>query len=201
MKQAGLPILFFILAAFGPASTFAEETTSLVVADFDNAQMTNNLGQPIEVWLREDGSDKTQSCVMSFVEDDALGKQGGHSVRLDYDVESENPAYNGIRTGLNLPNPASYKTLNFYIKGDKAKGFTKKLKIELIGQGKPPSPYIVEGITDQWQKITVPLSEFWVTQSSVPLEKFVVVFADINSDPKVCTVYLDQVYFSKGERG
>ena len=196
MKQAGLSILFFILAGFGPRPAFAEETVSLVVADFDNAQMTNNLGQPIEVWLREDGSDKTQSCQMSFVEDDALGKTLGRSVRLDYDVESENPAYNGIRTGLNLLDPAPYKTFNFYIKGDKAKGFTKKLKIELIGQGKPPSPYIVEGITDQWQKITVLLSEFWVTQSGVPLEKFVLVFADINNDPKVGTIYLDQVYFS-----
>ena len=197
MKKAFVIILGLFLGGGLGRLGLAEEAKPLVVADFDNAQKTNNLGQPIEVWLREDGSDKTQGCEMSFVEDDALGKPGGHSVRLDYDVESENPAYNGIRMGLNLLDPASYKTLSFYIKGDKAKGFTKKLKIELIGQGKPPSPYLVEGITGEWQKITVPLNEFWVTQSGVSLEKFVVVFADINNDPKVGTIYLDQVYFSK----
>ena len=195
MKKAFVIILgLFLGAGFGRAG-LAEEAKPLVVADLDNAQKTDNLGQPIEVWLREDGSDKTQSCEMSFVEDDALGKQGGHSVRLDYDVESDNPAYNGIRMGLNLLDSKPYKTLNFYLKGDKAKGFTKRLKIELIGQGKPPSPYLVEEITDQWKKLSVPLSEFWVTESGVPLEKFVVVFADINSDPKVGTIYLDQIYF------
>lgn len=197
MRYRAKVLLLLSFAIFSTTLGFSEEANPLVVADFDNAQMTNNLGQAIDVWLREDGSDKTQSCQISFAEDDALGKAGGRSARLDYDVESDNPAYNGIRMGLNQLDPAQYKTLNFYIKGDKAKGFTKTLKIELIGQGKPPSPHIVEGITDQWQKISVPLTEFWVTESGVPLEKFVVVFADIASDPKVGTIYLDEVSFSK----
>lgn len=196
MRSQGIAISLFWTVIFAGGFAWAEKEP-LVVADFDSAEKINNLGAPIEVWLREDGSDKTQGCEMTFVEDDALGKPGGHSVRLDYDVESENPAYNGIRMGLSLLNPSLYKTLNFYVKGDQAKGFTHRLKIELIGQGKPPSPYLVEGITADWQKITIPLSEFWVTESGVPLDKFVVVFADINNDPKVGTVYLDQVYFSK----
>ncbi len=195
MKKTALWLCF--IGLFGWTGLLIAREGDLVVADFDQGQKTNNLGQPIEVWLREDGSDKTQNCEMSFVADDALGKQGGHSVRLDYDVESENPAYNGIRTALPKIKTADYKTLNLYLKGDAAKGFTKKLKIELIGEGKPPSPYIIEGITDQWKKFSIPLSEFWISQSDTPLEKFTVVFADINSDPKVGTIYLDQVYFSK----
>ena len=195
MRKVFIIILGLFLGAGLARPGLAEEVKPLVVADFDNAQKTNNLGQSVEVWLREDGSDKTQNCEMSFVEDDALGKQGGHSARLDYDVESDNPAYNGIRMGLNLLDPKPYKTLNFYLKGDRAKGFTKKLKIELIGQGKPPSPHMLEDVTDQWKKFSVPLSEFWVTETGVPLEKFVVVFADINSDPKAGTIYLDQIYF------
>ncbi len=195
MKKIALWLSF--IGLFGWAGILAAGEGDLVAADFDSAQKINNLGQLIEAWQREDGSDKTQNTEMSFVEDDALGKQGGHAVRLDYDVESENPAYNGIRTGLPLIKSSDYKTLNLYLKGDAAKGFTKRLKIELIGEGKPPSPYMIEGITDQWQKFSIPLSEFWVAQSDTPLEKFVAVFADVSSDPKVGTLYLDQVYFSK----
>lgn len=196
MRKITLWLCF--LGFFGWAGVLIAATEGdLVVADFDQAKKTNSLGQPIEVWLMGDGSDKTQNCEMSFVKDDALGKQGGHSVRLDYDVESENPAYNGIRTDLPKIKSSDYKTLNLYLKGDAAKGFTKRLKIELIGEGKPPSPYMIGDITDQWQKFSIPLSEFWITQSDTPLEKFVVVFADINSDPKVGALYLDQVYFSK----
>lgn len=198
MRMESFAISSFLVFALLANVSFAEEAgVELLVADFDNAQNTNNLGQGIEVWLMGDGSDRTQDCQMSFVDDDALGKEGGHSVRLDYDVESENPAYNGIRMGLNQLDLSPYKALNFYIKGDVQRGFTKRLKVELIGVGKPPSPYMVDGITSKWQKITIPLSEFWVTQDGTTLDKFVVVFADINNDPQVGTIYLDHVHFSK----
>lgn len=196
--QRKLGIITFLCFLTGSWNfSIAQEPVDLLVADFDNAQKVNNLNQKIEVWLMGDGSDKTQNCQMSFVDDDALGAEGGHSVRLDYDVESENPAYNGIRTDLGLLDPKPYKSLNFYLKGDAAAGFTKKLKIELIGQGKPPSPHILDGITGQWQLFTIPLEEFWVIQSGSPLEKFVVVFSDITNDPKTGTIYLDHIYFSK----
>ena len=170
---------------------------AVVIADFDSGEKTNNLGQGIEVWLMGDGSDTTQSCQMTFVPGDALGKAGGHSVRLDYDVDSENPAYNGIRMDLNHFDASGFKTLNFYIKGDPNLGFTKQLKIELIGPTKVPSPYIVQGITAEWQKVSVPLSEFFLIKDWTSLEKFVVVFADITNDPKTGAVYLDHVHFSK----
>ena len=191
--------LVFILSSiflFGVSSLVLAEEIALV-ADFDSAQKTNNRGQEIEVWLAGDGSDTTQSCQLSFVEDDALGKEAGHAVRLDYDVESENPAYNGMRMGLNSFDASGYKTLNFYIKGDTARGFAKQLKIELIGPNKLPSPFMVQGITDKWQKVTIPLSEFILIQDWTSLGKFVIVFADINDDPKIGTIYLDHVYFSK----
>lgn len=179
------------------STLFAAETNALVVADFNDSQNTNNLGREIEVWLKEDGSDSTQTCQMSFVEDDALGNPTGRSLRMDYDVDSPNPAYNGVRTDLNNLDASGYKTLNFYVRGDAEKGFGKRLKIELIGPEKRPSPYVFEGVTSEWQKVTIPLSEFWVIQDWTQLQKFVVVFADIVSDPKSGTIYLDHIHFSK----
>lgn len=188
----------FLTAAGGLGRAWATpKPDERVVADFNSGKPVNNLGQEIEVWLLGDGSDKTQNCQMSFVSDDALGKKNGRSVRLDYDVESENPAYNGIRMGLGLLDPSPYRYLNLYLRGDAGKGFTQKLKVELIGKDKPPAPRLLTGIHGEWQKVSIPLTDFWVFQTGVPRDKFVVVFADINSDPKTGTIYLDQVTFSK----
>ena len=190
-----------VLICFGvfliSVACFAADGNIILVADFNQNQKVNNLGKGIEVWLQGDGSDKTQTCQMSPVKDDALGDKEGSSVQIDYDVDSPNPAYNGVRTDLGGLDVSGFKTLNFYVKGDAAKGFTKKFKIELIGTGGRPSPYIVGGVTDEWQKVSIPLSEFLLVKDWTSLDKFVVVFADINNDPKVGTIYLDQIYFSK----
>jgi len=174
---------------------FAQEETALV-ADFDSAQPQNNLGGEIEIWLKEDGSDTTQSAQMSFVKDDALGNPEGHALRVDYDVNSSNPAYNGVRTRLNHFDASGYKYLNFYVKGDGQKGFPSKIKIELIGPDKRPSPHIFEEITDEWQLASIALEEFMLIQDWTALEKFVVVFADIVSEPKEGAIYIDHIHFS-----
>lgn len=188
-------LLFLGIFIFSCSSlAFANET---VVSDFDSGEAKNNLGGIVEVWLAGDGSDATQFSKMSFVTDDALANPSGKSLKIDYDVESENPAYNGVRTDLNNFDTTGYKTLNFYIKGDATTGFTKMLKIELIGETGRPSPTMVNEITGEWQKISLPLADFPMIKDGSKLQKFVVVFADINNDPKVGTIYLDQISFSK----
>ncbi len=197
MKYKLFSMALFLVIFIGLSSSVSFAEGDKIIADFNSGETQNNLGGKIEVWLAGDGSDPTQFSKMLFVSDDALGNVSGKSLRIDYDVDSENPAYNGVRTDLNQFDATNYKTLNFYMKGDAAAGFTKTLKIELIGKNGQPSPYMVNGITENWQKITIPLSEFLLIKDWSTLQKFVVVFADINNNPKVGTVYLDQVYFSK----
>lgn len=168
------------------------QTAALVIADFNSGEARNNFGKPVEVWLKDNGGDATQSCAISWVKEDALGDAAGQALRLDYDVDSPNPAYNGLRMELSGIS-GTYSNLVLYIKGDAAKGFSQKVKIELIQSGKGPSPYIIDGITGEWQKVTVPLSDFWLVDDVTKLEKFVVVFADIVNEPKSGTIYMDQV--------
>ena len=189
-------LIFMMGVLLVPCSRGSAEGKAALVADFDSAEPKDNLGKEIEIWLREDGSDTTQSAKMSFVTDDALGNPEGHSLRLDYDVDSPNPAYNGMRMNLNLFNATPYKRLNFYIKGDSEKGYSNRIKIELIGMNKRPSPHIFEGVTNEWRLVSIPLGEFMLIQDWTTLEKFVVVFADIVNNPKVGTIYIDHVYFS-----
>lgn len=169
----------------------------LVVADFDTGDKPNNLGGDFGSWDK-DPNDETQAMQMSFESDDALGDKLGYSIRLDYDVDSPNPAYNGFWMKLNNLDATAYDTVNFYVKGSAEAGFTKRLKIELKDSTMKPSPFIIAGLSDQWQKFSIPFEKFRRVKSWDGLTEFVVVFDDINSNPKTGTIFLDQVTFSKG---
>ena len=73
---------------------------------------------------------------------DALGDELGYSIRLDYDVDSPNPAYNGFWMKLGNLDASAYNTLNFYIRGIADTAFTKRVKIELKDSTLKPSPFI-----------------------------------------------------------
>ncbi|HLD56505.1 MAG TPA: hypothetical protein VJA00_02690 [Candidatus Omnitrophota bacterium] len=173
----------------------APSASELIVADFDTGDKPNNIGGDFGSWDK-DPNDETQLCQMSFESDDALGDKLGYSIRLDYDVDSPNPAYNGFWMKLNGLDATAYNTVNFYIKGDAVAGFTKRLKIELKDSTKQPSPYILSGLTDQWQKFSIPFEKFRRVKNWDQMNEFVVVFDDINSNPKSGTLFVDHVTFS-----
>ena len=168
----------------------------LVVADFNSGDKPNNIGGDFGTWDK-DPNDETQSVQMAFEGDDAAGEASGYSIRLDYDVDSPNPAYNGFWMKLNGEDATPYNAVNFYVRGDAEKPFTKRLKIELKDMSNQPSPYIITGITNKWQKFTVPFEKFRKVKDWSAMNEFVVVFDDINSNPKVGTIYIDHVTFSK----
>ncbi len=169
--------------------------SELVIADFNTGDKPSNLGGDFGAWDK-DPNDETQGCQQSFESDDATGDQSGYSIRLDYDVDSPNPAYNGFWMKLNDLDATAYNTVNFYLKGDATNGFTKRVKIELKDSTKQPSPFIIAGVTDQWQKFSIPFEKFRRVKMWDALSEFVVVFDDINSNPKSGTIFIDQVTFS-----
>ena len=180
-----------VIAADKPAKNGNE----LVIADFDTGDKPNNIGGDFGAWDK-DPNDDTQGTQMSFVPDDSLGDQAGYAIRLDYDVDSPNPAYNGFWMKLNGEDGTAYNALSFYIKGDAA-GYTKRVKVELKDMTNKPSPYIVSGITEQWQKVTIPFEKFRRITDWKSLNEFVVVFDDVNSNPKKGTVFVDHVALAK----
>lgn len=172
----------------------SKDSNELIVSDFDTGDKPNNLGGDFGAWDK-DPNDETQSCRMSFESDDARGDKTGYALRFDYDVDSPNPAYNGFWMRFNNLDATSYNTLNLYMKGDAAKGFTKKVKIELKDSA-GSSPYILTGITDQWQKFSVPFEKFRKLTNWKQVTEIVVVFDDINSSPKAGSVLLDHITVS-----
>lgn len=199
MKLRTLTLVSFGMAALVALSllptTAAYAAKELVVADFDTGDKPNNIGGDFGAWDK-DPNDDTQGTQMAFEPDDALGDPAGYSIRLDYDVDSPNPAYNGFWMKLNGEDATAYNTISFYVKGDTGVGFTKRIKIELKDMTNKPSPYIVTGVTEQWTKVSIPFEKFRRINDWKSLNEFVVVFDDINSNPKSGTILVDQVAFS-----
>jgi len=191
-----LIMMFSSIAGLVSIPSVMASATELVIADFNTSEKPNNIGGDFGTW-NKDPDDSTQSIVMSFVSDDALGNPAGYSVRLDYDVESPNPAYNGFWMKLNGEDATAYNTLTFYIKGDAQAGFTKRVKIELKDKSNKPSPYGVANVTDKWQKISIPFAQFRRIADWTTLNEYVVVFDDINSRSKKGTIYIDQIALAK----
>lgn len=192
----GLVWMLFLAMVFSMGSPLyaANAGKELVLADFDTGDKPNNLGGDFGAWDK-DPNDETQGCQMSFAEDDALGDKAGYSLRLDYDVDSPNPAYNGFWMKVNGADATPYNALAFFIRGDGEAGFTKRVKIELKDKTNKPSAYIVSGVSDKWQKISIPLNKFRRIEDWKSLNELVFVFDDINSNPKTGSIFLDQVAF------
>ncbi|HOW59105.1 MAG TPA: carbohydrate binding domain-containing protein [Candidatus Omnitrophota bacterium] len=190
-------VMAVILTAIAiPSSPAMAGGKELVIADFDAGDKPNNIGGDFGAWDKDPG-DGTQGTKMSFASDDALGNPLGHSIRLDYDVDSSNPAYNGFWMKLNGEDAGEFNALTFYIKGDAAKGFSKRVKIELKDQGSKTSAYMLGNITEAWRKISIPFEKFNRITDWSALSEFVVVFDDLHSMPKNGAVLIDQIAFSK----
>ncbi|PIQ85774.1 MAG: hypothetical protein COV74_07460 [Candidatus Omnitrophica bacterium CG11_big_fil_rev_8_21_14_0_20_45_26] len=190
----GTPAFIHAQADEQAQATENMQATEMVIADFDTGDKPNNIGGDFGSWDK-DPADESQYCNMSFEPDDMFGDPAGYSIRLDYDVNSSNPAYNGFWMKLNNFDASGHNTINFGLKGDAAKGYTKRIKIELK-DANGSSPYIVSGITDEWQQFSIPFEKFRRIKDWSALTEFVVVFDDINSVPKEGSVYFDNLTFS-----
>jgi opacity protein-like surface antigen len=174
------------------AATSAASAATLLVDDFNRGEKPNALGGDYGAW-NKDESDPTQRCTNSFDKANAYGG-AGYALRLDYDVDSPNPAYNGFWMKLQGTNVSGYKNLVLYVKGDASRGYTPQIKLELKN-GREVGKYLLKGITDDWQQVSIPLQEFAGITDWSSLTEFVVVFDDLTSTKKVGTIYLDEISF------
>lgn len=177
----------------------AAKAGKILIADFDSGDKPNNLGGDYGAWDK-DPNDDSQTCRATHASDDALSNMEGFALRLDYDVDSSNPAYNGFWMKLENLNATPYDTLSFYVRGASHR-FTKRLKVELKTPDSRSSSFIVSGISEQWQKIEVPLRRFKGIKDWTILSEMILVFDDINTAPKKGTLLVDQIMLERHENG
>lgn len=177
----------------------AADTGVLMLADFDEGDKPNNLGGDFGGWDK-DPSDDTQGCRATFASDDSTGNIEGFALRLDYDVDSPSPAYNGFWMKLENVSAVPYDTLSFDIRGASHR-FTKILKVELKTPDSRSSSFFINGITNEWQTIQIPLKRFKGIKNWANMSEMILVFDDVNTSPKKGTLLVDQIRFERLENG
>jgi len=187
-----------LLAVCAPVSSFAAAKTSsseLLIADFNTGDKPSNIGGDFGAW-NKDPADFTQGCTEAF---DSANRHGdsGFAMKLEYSVDSKNPAYNGFWMALPNIDVSGYDNLSFWVKGDAKVGYTTVFKIELKNAGKQVGRYYVTNVTDKWQEVVIPLSEFKGLTDTSNLTEFVMVFEDRIASNKKGIIYIDDVGFKK----
>jgi hypothetical protein len=179
-----------------PAAVEANRVSeTLVLADFDSGEKPNNVGGNFGAW-NKDPSDPTQWCKEGF---DNVTRHGdkGFSMRLDYSVDSPNPAYNGFWMMLPNLDASKYDTLNLWVKGDEKAGYTTVFKIEVKNANKQVGRYYVSNVTDQWKQVSIPLADFKSLIDKTSLTEFVIVFEDRMATKKKGVIYIDDITFTR----
>ena len=178
-----------------PKAAEPKYSEEIIAANFDSGEKPNNLGGNFGAW-NKDPSDPTQWCKESF---DNVTRHGdtGFAMKLDYSVDSPNPAYNGF--WMMFPNfdATKYDALNLWVRGDPKAGYTTVFKIELKSANKQVGRYYVSNVGDQWQEISIPLSEFKGLIDRSSLTEFVIVFEDRMASNKKGVLFIDDIRFVK----
>ncbi len=198
-----IAMLIAMVCALGlPAANAVEKAAAnaageLVVADFDSGEKPNNIGGDFGAWSK-DPTDFSQGCTESF---DSVNRYGtkGFGMKLEYSVESKNPAYNGFWLFLQNLDASKYDNVAFRVKGDAKIGYTTVFKMELKNTAKQVGRYYVTNVSDQWQDIVIPLKDLKGITDYSNLTEFVIVFEDRIASNKKGVIYIDDLRFTKNK--
>ncbi|MEW6362422.1 MAG: hypothetical protein ACK42A_08290 [Pyrinomonadaceae bacterium] len=186
-------IVFAVLCA-APFTVFSQAGQSVLVADFNKTNSISNIGTDFGTWDK-DPADPTQGCRMKFVRDDSSLDPKGHSLRLEYDVDSPHPAFNGFWLKLGGRKAADFRTLSFSIKGDGESGFPESVKIEIKTTGGKALSLYIHGIKGEWQTFDIMLEP--LANIGERISEFTIVFEDTVTRPKVGAILLDQILLKR----
>jgi hypothetical protein len=166
-----------------------------VLFDFDDRRPLNSLGGSAGIF-DGDPRDQEACCKMDYVKDDDLHLKGFH-LTLTYDVNSSRPAFNGYWIKLNGIDLSNFNAISLNIKGESGSGYSEILKIELKDNTRKIE-YVLDGITDGWEKKILPFSDFEGDLSLLDLrnmDEMVIVFEDWRLQKKEGKYLIDDIEF------
>ncbi len=177
----------------------SDKDNVLLVTDFSSGtkKVFGSFAGEFGTW-ENDPKDETQFCRMGIGETlDRFGKPD-YFVRLNYDVGSPRPAFNGFWMKLNHLDITPYEYVSFLVKGEDK--FTTQLKVELKNKKGERVVYFISGVTPDWQRIVMPLDKLKKVNAITDwtdMTEFVMVFDDILATEKVGTICIDDLNFAK----
>lgn len=130
----------------------------------------------------------------------------GGAMQIAYDVPK---AFAGFWMQWSVQDfkPDEWDALSFFVRGDLKEGFSTKIKVEVkIREARWGwRQYCLEGITDKWRRVTIPLENFVPDGSWDKTDEFVIAFANYDPNPRTnCSatvkkgsIYFDHIAFQK----
>ncbi|MDP3790973.1 MAG: glucoamylase family protein [Candidatus Omnitrophota bacterium] len=200
-------LLSFIILAPNALSENQNESCDVqlpyrtIIADFNKGGMSTNLQTEIGTW-EMDPEDKAQGISASL--DKNIKVNGsGNSLKVEYSVNSNKNAANGFWMQLRSIDASGYDHFEFWVKGDAPKGFTTVLKIEFKkiqpdDEGHEETikgSYVVKGVTENWQKVSIPLNVMNGILNWKDIREFVVTFEKKRVDRLRGVLYFDDFAF------
>jgi hypothetical protein len=212
-KRGALVGLLAVVSSSLNAADPATATPVRKVDGFNRGTVQNLLGGENKAWTG-DAQDTSVWLRNSF---DAENRRGvrGYALRLDYNVKSvkerlnypsqttENVGSQAQRVqgtgfgGFTIPlmdlDARPYRFLSFWIKGDRAQGYTRRLRVEVF-DGDQVGRHWIESISDRWEEVLIPLESFGEIRSLASWKSLTLVFDDGMTN-KTGSLYLDDVEF------
>jgi len=167
----------------------------IVLAHFNGMENKTELGD-FGAWDK-DPQDMTQMCEINLISEIKRGDKG-KALEIKYDVDSDNPAFNGVWFKLNDIDLSEYKALVFWAKGDVNKGASENFKVELKTDQQVGLAEIM-GITTEWKQFILPLDKFVGISGFDSMKELIFVFEDWAVSDKEGVLFVDDIYFIKEE--
>lgn len=196
-KKRGLSPFLLLIASI----CFAR--APILVDDFSLGETKNRLNQDT-MSFNCNPNDKEQFCLEEFDEENMMGAEG-YSLHLTYDVDTPqtyiaeypNTSFNGYVSPLGGKSLTKYKYLIIDAKGDKEKGFTRKIIIELKNNTQVAKAEL-KVIDNFWKRFYIPLRKFREITDWMYMTELVVVFNE-HVTKREGAVYIDNILFTEKE--
>ena len=175
-----------------PVDAESSGPSRIVVDDFEASRdMINAVGGAYTIWTRDPNDADT--VIKASVES---APSGSRALRIDYDVESTQPAFGGVTIGLNGVNASGCNLLRFRMRG--AGG---RLKIELHGRGGSGAAYIECDPDERWRTVELPFIDFggMITDWG-QMREIIIVFEDRSVRPQCGTLWIDDLEMTRTVR-
>ena len=138
---------------------------------------------------------------MQVVSDYSAYCQSGKSLQVTYELLADSNGFCGFESRLSNTDLTNYHYLSFRVKGSAG---LEMIQLELVRENGEKSKlsiwdFLACGASKDWQKVVIPLDQFWSLRQRTNIAKLVVIFdqnaAILNGSPLTGEVFFDDFLF------
>ncbi len=168
----------------------------LWIANFEDEDVLRSVG----TW-EHNIMDPDQSIKVSIVGEATAGKREGKVLRLDFDVDSPNPAMVGVWIKLQNQDLSSFDTLHLSLRSGDGERFRGSVAVQFTDSLYRKAAYLVSNVKEEWKEYRIPLKKFARIANWSQVKEFEIIIDDINANPKEGSLFVDEIYVSSSKAG